>query len=325
MSVTQQSGTFRARDEGRPAIIITADAEGNYTGWFRNQINAAQAAARDSDNLWEDGAVVDAHTYAGWTYDYFFRRFGRRGLNGSNGTIVSYVHYARRGSGRAELNNTFWNPTNRSVNYGDGDGNTFNYFSSALDVVVHELTHGVIMATANFVYRNESGALGEAFSDIMGISAEFFFEPRGSGRQQSEWLFGEDLYIRNFGGGGTAALRSAANPQAFGNPDHYSRRFRGQQDNGGVHINSTIPTHAFYLFVQGGTNRTSGRRVQGIGLDNIERAEQIFYRALTRYLGPTSDFSDARKATLQSARDLYGGGSRDVQQLTAAWDAVGIR
>jgi thermolysin len=325
MSTTQVSGSYQARDGGRPSVVYTVDVGGNYNAWSRNQINPTQSAATDSDNVWEDGAVVDAHGYAGWTYDYYFSRFGRRGLNGADINIVSYVHYRQRSAGdHHELNNTFWNPTNNSVNFGDGDGSTFSNFSGALDVVVHELTHGVTMFTADFIYRDESGALSESFSDIMAIGAEFLFESQGTGRQQAEWLFGEDLYIKNFSGG-TKAFRSANNPQAFGHPDHYNNRYRGTEDNGGVHINSTIPTHAFYLFVQGGTNRTSGMNVQGIGLDNIEQAEKIFYRAFTHYLGPTSRFRDAREATLQSARDLYGSGSREAQQLTAAWDAVGIR
>ncbi len=131
--------------------------------------------------------------------------------------------------------------------------------------------------------------------------------------------------MNNFGGGGTSAFRSASNPGAYGHPDHYSNRYQGTEDNGGVHVNSTIPTHAFYLFVEGDTNRTSGMKVAGIGLENIADAEKIFYRAFTRYLTPNSNFSAAREATLQSARDLYGGGSDEVKQLTAAWDAVGVR
>jgi thermolysin len=326
MAVTERSGTYAARDESRPAVVLTADAGGNYSTWSRNQINANEAAATTSDNFWDDGAVVDAHVYAGWTYDYYRARFNRKSLNGSDGNIVSYVHYALRSAGdRPELNNTFWDPTDRSANYGDGDGRTFNYFSSALDIVVHELTHGVSMFTADFIYRNQPGALGESFSDIMGLSAEFLFEAKGSGRQRSEWLIGEDLYMNNFGGGGTSAFRSASNPGTYGNPDHYSNRYQGTEDNGGVHINSTIPTHAFYLFVEGGTNRTSGMNVAGIGFENIEQAEEIFYRGFTRYLGPNSNFSAARDATLQAARDLFGGGSREVNQLTAAWDAVGVR
>ena len=113
--------------------------------------------------------------------------------------------------------------------------------------------------------------------------------------------------------------------KSYGNPDHYSNRYEGTEDNGGVHINSTISTHAFYLFVEGGTNRTSGIKVGGIGFENIADAEEIFYRGFTRYLGPNSNFGAARDATLQAARDLHGGGSKEVTQLTAAWDAVGVR
>jgi thermolysin len=116
------------------------------------------------------------------------------------------------------------------------------------------------------------------------------------------------------------------NPIAGFQPDHYSLlQFIGQDiDNGGVHVNSGIVNHAFYLAVAGGTNRVSRITVSGVGMNNISRMEQIFYRAFVFYLGPNARFSDARAATLQAATDLYGAGSNDRAQVAQAWTAVGV-
>jgi len=281
--------------------------------------------AEDKDNDWRDSAVVDAHVYAGWTYDYYFKRFGRDGPNGNNGPVTSYVHFWRRTMGPSPLlNNAFYDPTDNSVNYGDGDGRILDHFSGALEVVAHEITHAVSRFTNGLTNRNEPGALGEHFSDVMGTAVEFFFEERGSGRQRADWVLGEDLFIHGSFRAPTI-IRSMENPRSVGDPDHYSVRFTGPQDAGGVHINAGIGNNAFYLFVEGGTNRTSGMRVNGIGFANRDRAEKIFYRAFTRFLGPMSLYRDLRRATLQSARDLYGANSVEERELTRAWDAVGVR
>jgi thermolysin len=324
MSTTEDGATYKARDGLRPAVSYTVDVRGKFNAWNTYAIDPSRSAARDPDNDWRDGAVVDAHVYAGWVYDYYFKRFGRRGINDNNVPVTSYVHIWPRSWGLSPItNNAFWDPRDLSMNYGDGDGVQFNYFSSALDVVAHELSHGVTQFSSDLIYQNESGALDESFCDIMATGAEFFHEPAGIGRQRAEWAGGEDLIINNFGGV-LRAFRYYPDPLRVGDPDHYSIRYRGSEDNGGVHINSPIVTHAFYLFVEGGQNRTSGARVGGIGMANIERAEKIFYRAFTQYLVPTSNFSDARQATLRSARDIYGAGSVEEQQLTQAWNAVGI-
>src|SRR5687768_6103033 len=124
---------------------------------------------------------------------------------------------------------------------------------------------------------NESGALNESLSDVLGVGAEFYYQPSGSGLRQADYLMGEDS-IRPGG------IRSLANPAAYGDPDHYSRRFTGRDDNGGVHINSGIPNHAFYLAIEGGVNRTSGLRVTGVGAGNREQIERAFYRAFVSML-----------------------------------------
>jgi thermolysin len=167
------------------------------------------------------------------------------------------------------------------------------------------------------IYANESGALNEAFSDMMATSVEFFFQRPGNGTLQADYLIGEDV-IRPGG------FRSLANPGLFGDPDHYSRRFTGTDDNGGVHINSGIPNHAFYLAIEGGTNRTSGQPAQGVGAANREQIEKVFYRAFTELLPANATFSVARAATIQSARDLYGAGSAAERAVAQAWSAVGV-
>ena len=155
----------------------------------------------------------------------------------------------------------------------------------------------------------------------MGTAAEFFFQPAGSGPRQADWLIGEDITRTP-----PPFIRSLSDPISGGQPDHYSlRRFIGTDiDAGGVHYNATIPGHAFYLAVAGGTNRVSGITVSGIGQSNIERMEKIFYRAFVFFLGPTSQFRDARAATLQAAAELYGASSTDYTQLERAWTAVGV-
>jgi thermolysin len=113
-------------------------------------------------------------------------------------------------------------------------------------------------------------------------------------------------------------------PGTFGDPDHYSRRFTGPQDNGGVHINSGIANQAYFLAVEGGRNRTSGLSVQGVGRANREQMEQVFYRAFTQMLPSGATFAVARAATIQAARDLFGANSPAERAVTEAWTAVGV-
>src|SRR5574339_479970 len=113
-----------------------------------------------------------------------------------------------------------------------------------------------------------------------------------------------------------AGLRSMSDPGVFGDPDHYSHRFLGSTDNGGVHINSGISNQAFYLAIEGGTNRTSGIAVEGVGGANREQMEKVFYRAFTSMLPTNATFSHARAATIQAARDLYGNNSNAERAVT---------
>ena len=153
----------------------------------------------------------------------------------------------------------------------------------------------------------------------MAASVEFFFQPPGDGPLRSEYLIAEDIAR-----GTTIGIRSMANPNGYGHPDHYAIRFTGASDGGGVHINSSIPNHVFYLAVEGGTNRVSGITVEGVGSQNRLQIETVFYRAVTQLLPSRADFAAARSATIQAARDLYGDGSPAQRAMAEAWTAVGV-
>jgi thermolysin len=334
ISVTSSGGRFIASDALRPPSITTYDMQGNYlrTLDFLNDFITLGASdiASDSDNNWTDGAVDDAHVYAGWTYDYYFKRFSRRGLDNANRSMQVVTNPVRRADVLTLFNdfNLFY--TN-AFYAGDGivvfgvglppgftlGGQSWDFLSGALDVVAHELSHGVTDYSSGLIYLNESGALNEAFSDIMGTSVEFFYQPPGSGNLRADYLIGEDV-VRPGG------IRSMSDPQSHGDPDHYSRRFTGTADNGGVHINCSIVTQTFYLAIEGGTNRTSGLSVQGIGASNREQMEKVYYRAFTQMLPANATFATARAATIQSARDLYGANSAAERAVTQAWTAVGV-
>ena len=222
--------------------------------------------ATDDDNVWTDGPTVDAHVFQGWVYDYYFKRFGRQGMDNRNIEVDSIVHPLARSEANRQppdvvgtyINNAFY-CCDGIIMFGDGDGRLFNYLAGAFDVVAHEWTHGVTDFTSELIYRDESGALNEAFSDIMGAAMEFYYYPTGTGRDQADWLIAEDVYLGSLG-----YLRSLNNPSAKGHPDHYSlRRFIGTNtDDGGVHFNMTIATHAFYLAVAGGRNSVSNITVR---------------------------------------------------------------
>ena len=242
------------------------------------------------------------------------------------------MHLVRRSDIFAAKDLTYWSNAfyagDGIMVYGEGcdctlGGQRVNYLSAGLDVVAHELSHGVTEFTSNLDYVNESGALNEAFSDIMGTSVEFFYQPVGTGRQKADYLIGEDVFTAS-AAGTIDGIRSMANPALFGYPDHYSKRYIGTSDNGGVHINSNIVNHAFYLTIEGGTNRTSGLSVAGVGASNRLQMERVFYRAFAQLMPSNATFATARAVTLQAAQDLYGTTSAAYAAVRDAWTAVGV-
>ncbi|WP_139491528.1 M4 family metallopeptidase [Brevibacillus dissolubilis] len=289
LNTDSYTGGFYLRDVTKPMFSTGGKIE-TYTA--NNGSTLPGTLLSDADNNWNDPAGVDAHAYAGMTYDYFYNKHGRNSYNNSGATIKSTVHYGNK------YNNAFWNGT--QMVYGDGDGTTFIAFSGSLDVIAHEITHAVTETSADLVYQDQPGALNESFSDVFGNLVE--------NKADDLWLVGEDIYTPATPGD---ALRSMSNPAAYGDPGHMDDYNYTTGDNGGVHTNSGIPNKAFYNFV------TSA----GVTRDE---AGAVYYRALTRYLTTNSQFLDARNAVIQSAVDLYGAGSTEAVAAAAAWDAVGV-
>ncbi|MHB1390995.1 MAG: M4 family metallopeptidase [Thermoleophilia bacterium] len=234
-----------------------------------------------------DTVAQAAQNNIGITYDYYFNTFGRDSYNNAGGGLTSTVHYG------SAYNNAFWN--GQQMVYGDGDGRVFSPLAGGLDVVAHELTHGVTQYSANLVYSYQSGALNESYSDVFGAMVD-----------RADWLIGEDIYTPGTPGD---ALRSLSNPTQYGQPDNMNGYLNTTSDNGGVHTNSGIPNKAAYNVAQ------------SIGKDKMER---IWYRTLTLYLNSDSQFSDARDASVQSAADLYGPNSAEVTAVANGFAAVGI-
>lgn len=286
-------------------LVDRKRGDGIFTYDAKNRTRTPGTLWLDSDNVYNaayDGAAVDAHAYAGQTYDYFLDVHNRNSYDGNGAQLVSTVHYGR------SYNNAFWSGS--QMVYGDGDGNTFIPLSGALDVIAHELTHAVTDTTADLIYQNESGAINESMSDIFGTMVEYHFN------NNPDWQVGEDIYTPNVAGD---ALRSMEDPTLSGDPDHYSKRYTGTGDYGGVHINSGISNKAAYLLANGGTHY--GVTVSGIGND---KTGDIYYRTLTQYLTPNSNYSHFRASTIQAATDLYGASSPEVASVKAAFSAVGV-
>lgn len=269
----------------------------------------------NSTSFSADAAAIDAHYGAVKTVEFLAEVHGRNGVNGSGGptlkesVITSGVHYGNN------YNNAFWN--GRAMVYGDGDGSTFSPLTS-LDVAAHEMGHGVTEYTAGLVYRNESGALNEAFSDILGARVEAWVE----GMSSDVWEIGEDCYTP---WNSSDAMRYMDNPTQDGSSrDHYSTRYTGSADNGGVHWNSGIANLAFYLTSEGGNHPKSSKSIVDVDGIGMAKAGAIYYRALSLYMTSSTTFAGARQATLNAASDLYGQGSVEYATVGNAWAEVGV-
>ena len=232
---------------------------------------------------------------------------------------VSLAEWDRLGSSCVRyFAGAFWD--GRMVVLGEGtpegayvDGRAWSNAALSLDLVAHELSHAVLDRAAGLIYRGESGALSEAFADIMASAVAFASSVDGRGRAGSGYLIGDEATA--------GGVRSLSDPALHGDPDHYG----GMAPDSDVHAHSTIASHAFYLAIEGGTHRTSGLVVEGVGASNRDQIERAFYRAFVYMLPSGATFEIAREATIQSAHDLYGAESAAVRAIEQAWAAVGVR
>lgn len=253
---------------------------------------------QSADNTWTDASAVSAHHHAGIVYEYFRGTHGRNSIDDRGGNIISVVNVT---SGGAAMDNAFWN--GRLMAYGNGS-QYFTPLAKALDVAAHEMTHGVTEHSAGLEYLGQSGALNEAFSDIFAAMVD-----------RDDWLLAEDVTKTSdeFPAGAMRSMEdphNAATPGKAGwQPKHMNeyQDLPSSVDNGGVHVNSGIVNHSAYLLAQ------------QIGRD---KAEKVFYNALTTKLTRQAQFIDYRLAIIRSAQELYGAAEADA--CAAACDAVGI-
>ena len=257
-----------------------------------------------------DEAVDEAYDGLGATFDFYWDVYQRNSIDDEGLPLLGTVHFGQN------YDNAFWN--GQQMVFGDGDGELFNRFTISLDVIGHELTHGVTQDEAQLVYFNQSGALNESVSDVFGSLVKQF--KLGQTADQADWLIGAGLLTQAVQG---VALRSMKAPgTAYDDPvlgkDPQPAHMRDYvytwQDNGGVHINSGIPNHAFYLAA---TN---------IGGQAWEKAGRIWYDTLRdSALRPATGFSRFARLTVTIAGRLYGPNSPEQQAVHEAWGEVGIR
>lgn len=296
-----------ARTATYPTTNFT-DADNNWT-------------AAEYNNTNKDNGALDAHWGAEMTYDYWSSVHGRNSFDNAGAKIKSYVHYNLIAAGYSSNNNAFWNGS--VMTYGDGSGTGGFDILTSLDVAGHEIGHAVCTYTANLAYQKESGAMNEAFSDIWAACIEYHSAPT-----KSIWLVGEDIERRS----GHIALRSMSDPNAEGQPDTYGGTNwvnvnctpTSSNDQCGVHTNSGVLNHWFYILSVGksGTNDLGNAyNVTGI---TIDKAEKIAFRLEDFYLGANSTYANARTYGIQSAIDLYGAGSAEVIATTNAFYAIGV-
>ena len=287
---------FDSLAEAKRRVTFTADNSTDIPG--RQLIDEGERS--------RDPVAQAAHDGAGGVYDYYQKTFKRDSIDGRGMPIVSTVHY---GSDAEDAENAAWIGEASQMIYGDG-GRIFRPLAYGLDVVGHELTHGVTENTANLIYEGQSGALNEAYSDIFGALIE-----------RKNWTIGEEVvksppypvpYLRSLEDPTLNGMYDPNNPlDGVGQPATVSQYARlplsRRADNGGVHINSGIPMHAAFLVAQ-----AIGR----------EKMEQIYYRTLTQYLTPDSDFFASGEATVRSAQELYS--ATEVGAVRQAFAQIGI-
>jgi len=314
------SEQFRGQREGLTglrAAVATLVA----TGKHRTIYDAKHGSSLPGTKVREEGdlpsgdlAVDEAYDGSGATYDLYSDIYGRNSIDGNGMKLDSTVHYQQG------YDNAFWD--GQQMVYGDGDEDSppaqrlFNRFTIAIDVIGHELTHGVTQFEAKLNYSQQSGALNESFSDVFGSLVKQHH--LGQMADKADWIIGEGLFSSNVNGVGIRSMKepgTAYDDPVLGKdpqPGHMNDYVDTVNDNGGVHINSGIPNHAFYLIAM------------ELGGFAWEKAGLIWYLTLRDKLGATSNFQEAAALTYQVAADQFGPDSLEQQAVSKGWAGVGI-
>jgi Zn-dependent metalloprotease len=265
-------------------------------------------ARSEGDPPSKDVAVNEAYDGAGLTYDMYQDAFGRNSIDDRGMRIDSSVHYGRK------FDNAFWD--GHQMVYGDGDGVLFQRFTKSLDVIGHELTHGVTEAEAGLDYQDQPGALNESISDVFGSLVKQYH--LGQAAADADWIIGAGLFARGVKGVGLRSMKApgtAYDDPRIGKdpqPGHMKDYVTTHEDSGGVHINSGIPNRAFYL------------AAAAIGGQAWKQAGRIWYLALRDRLKHDSSFADAARLTAEVAAELYGSDGAETAAVRAAWQTVGV-
>ncbi|WP_369222675.1 M4 family metallopeptidase [Streptomyces sp. R39] len=280
-----------------------------YDAGHRTDLPGTEVRQEGSESG-QDATVNRAYAGLGATFDLYLKAYQRDSIDGSGLPLNASVHYD------VNYDNAFWNGD--QMVFGDGDGEIFTDFTSSVDVIGHELTHGVTQYTANLEYYGQSGALNESVSDVFGSLIKQYSLGQSAG--DADWLIGEGLLapgvhgvaLRSMKAPGTAYddTRLGKDPQPA-TMQHYVKTSR---DNGGVHINSGIPNHAFYLLAT------------ALGGNAWERAGQIWYDVLTGgELRSDATFADFAKLTVAAAGARYQAGGEESEAVLKAWAQVGVQ
>jgi Zn-dependent metalloprotease len=279
----------------------------DHGGW--NDLPGGQVRA-EGDAPSNDDSVNEAYDGVDSTYTFYKEVYDRDSVDGAGYGLISSVHFG------VDFDNAFWD--GGEMVYGDGSGQIFlvGSLTKAIDVIGHELTHGVTQYTAGLEYHAQSGALNESWSDVFGSLIKQYSLRQSA--EEADWLIGEGILVPQLG----KALRSMKDPGTAFEGDTQPAHMDDYQDlpddndprndNGGVHINSGIPNKAFYL------------AANAIGGNAWEAPGQIWYQTLTERLQPASNFRDAANATIESAGALFGGGGNEERAVRKAWEEVGV-
>lgn len=261
-----------------------------------------------------DPAADEAYDGSGFTYDFYREVYGRNSIDGNGLGLDSTVHYLQG------YDNAMWN--GRQMVYGDGDEDLpesdrlWNRFTIAIDIIGHELTHGITQYTASLDYSNQSGALNESFSDVFGSLLKQWILNQTA--ERADWLIGAGLFTANVKGQGIRSMKAPGTAyddpvlQRDPQPAHMRDYKDIVDDDGGVHINSGIPNHAFYSVAK------------EIGGYAWEKAGRIWYITLRDKLQATSDFQEAAIQTYKVAGELFGARSNEQETVRKGWREVGI-
>jgi len=257
----------------------------------------------------EDAAVNEAYDGLGTTFDFFLQQYQRNSIDNAGMPLTATVHFGRH------YDNAFWN--GQQMVFGDGDGALFRRFTASLDVIGHELAHGVTEFESGLQYQGQSGALNESLSDVFGVLIKQYALKQTA--DQADWLIGAELLVPS---PGRNALRSMKEPgSAYDDPvlgkdpqpGHMKNYVNTVSDNGGVHINSGIPNKAFYL------------AATAIGGQAWEKAGRIWYDTLLdAKLKPNTNFRAFAKLTLGNSNTLFGAASPQAKAVQTAWQSVGV-